>query len=51
MTETVKSVLIGILITALIVLLATMLCMMFHELMGIIAGFFAWIVIQLAVLG
>lgn len=51
MAETVKSVLIGILITALIVLIATMLCMMFHDLMGTLAGFFAWIVIQLAVMG
>lgn len=51
MNDTLKAILGGIAIAFLLGLIAMLIYLIFQKVMGIIAGFFVWVIIQFAVLG
>lgn len=51
MSDTAKAILGGIAIAMLLGLIAALIYLFFREVMGIIAGFFAYVIIQMAILG
>lgn len=51
MNDTLKAILGGIAIAMLLGLIATIIYLFFQEVMGVIAGFFVWLIIQMAILG
>lgn len=49
--DTLKAILGGIALAILLGLIAILIYLVFEKVMGIIAGFFVWVIIRLAVLG
>ena len=49
-SDTIKAILGGIAIAALLGIIAILIYLIFNKLMGYIAGFFVWVIIQIAVL-
>lgn len=50
-SDTIKAILGGIAIAMLLGLIAVLIYLFFQKVMSIIAGFFAWVIIQMAILG
>lgn len=50
MNDTLKSVILGLALALALGIIAVAICAVFQRIIGIFAGFFAWIIIQLAII-